>query len=689
MSSESGFSSASALTLRLLWNRARGEPARPLPLVVLLGPAGSGKSQALRTVSQDLADGVVHASFDFEASGPDAREAAPVTTVEVLARLADALSRGWRARRAAQFTRFTLGLLAVQAQLSGLSREQAKDELRRSVDWFASSPRFGRAADRVHLLADSAHNAGIFDDAVTETVKAVLPSLIRTIGRRPLGRAKRWHSDIPRAEGASPLDALVSLNRLANQHPQDMTEWLTSAFLADVMENHLRMAVPDEGSPCKCNDAKKRPHRHNWVLLLDNIERPGGATFLEDLRTAQESHLRQSPGDPDPLLIIATSGRWNPAWESRWCPPWLAEAGRQGRSRTVPRCGGASYEHWLGGSMPEHLPTRAYPVLLEPLDIARTAQVLGFDKRSEEAFLAQRATGGLPAAVHAAKAVYAAKAVRPDRPVRLGARDVLWPSDPVTDETAAWRTRLVPARLGQHLPGLGLDDLIASAPFATAPWLVPADAAGLAPRPQVGRILTELRAALWVTTPAHGGPTPDCVELHPWIGRTLVTALARHHDGARPSYTDQFEALLEDPHTKADPVCAAFCRLALGQISEVVTYFTENFDKLAHRKWVDRLWLVTRAPDDKPLDIDCSKLYDELVEADKTSCPNERSPVRNNVARLIAASWLVANPFAVRDPDLESTIDSACGRLESLSHRGDVAALRVAAEILKPSIRTG
>lgn len=685
---ESEFSSTSALTLRLLWNRARGEFARPLPLVVLLGPAGSGKSQALRTVSQDLADGVVHASFDFEAPGPDAGVVAPATTVEVLARLADALSRGWRARRAAQFTRFTLGVLAVQAQLSGLPREQAKEELRRSVDWFASRPRVERVADRVHVLADSARNAGIFDDAVAETVKAVLPSLIRTIGRRPLGRAKRWHSDIPRAEGASPLDALVSLNRLANQHLADMTEWLTSAFLADVMENHPRMAAPDEGSPCKCNDAKKRPHWHNWVLLLDNIERPGGAAFLDDLRTAQERHLRQRPGDPDPLLIIATSGRWNPAWESRWCPPWLTEAARQGRSRAVPRCGRASYEHWLGGSMPEHLPTQAYPVLLESLDIERTAQVLGFNKHTQEVDLVQRATGGLAVAVHAAKAVLAVPPGARD-PIRPGARDVLWPFDPTVDETAAWRDRLTQARLAQHLQDLGLDDFIASAPFATAPWLVPADTAGLAPRPQVGRILTELRAALWVTAPVHSGPTPDCAELHPWIGRTLVTALARLHDGAPSSYTDQFESLLGDPHTRTDPVRTAFCQLALGRVSEVVTYFTECFDGLPHQEWTDQLWLVTRAPDDKPLDKDCRKLYDELVDADNTSCPTDRSPVRNNVARLVAASWLVANPFAVRDPYLESIIDSACRGLESLSRRGDVAALGVAAETLKPSARTG
>jgi len=678
---ESEFSGASALALRLLWNRARGETARPLPVVVLIGPAGSGKSQALRTVSRDLADGVVHASFDFEASRPDAGEAAPATTVEVLARLADALSRGWRARRAAQFTRFTLGMLAVQAQLSGLPREQAKEQLRGLLDWFAGNPRLERVADSVRTLADSAHNAGIFDDTVADTVKAVLPSLIRTIGRRPLGRAKRWHSDIPLAEGASPLDALVSLNRLASQRLADMTEWLTSAFLADVMESHPRMAAPDEGSPCRCNDAKRRPHWHNWVLLLDNIERPGGATFLGDLRAAQERHLRQRPNDPDPLLVIATSGRWNPEWESRWCPPWLTKDVRPEWCRVVPRCSRASYAHWLGDSMAEHLPTKAYPVLLERLDIERTAQVLGLSKRTEEVFLVQRATGGLAAAVQAAKTVL------PGRTAQPGARDVLWPCDPAADEAAVWKARLAPAQLGQHLKGLSLDDFIASAPFATAPWLVPAGAAALAPRPQVGRILTELRAALWVTVPSHRGPTPERVELHPWIGRTLVTALARLPNGAHPSYTDQFEALLADPHTMKDPARAAFCRLALGRTCEVVDYFAECFDTCPHQEWVRRLWLVTRAPDDKPLDQNSRELYDELVEDSIAKSPTDGLTVRNNVARLVIASWLIANPFAVRDQSyLESNIESACRGLASLSRRGDVAALEAAADVLRPSV---
>jgi ABC-type hemin transport system ATPase subunit len=49
------------LTHRLLWNRALGGPSRPQPVVVLLGPVGSGKSTALKSISGACGAEVVHA----------------------------------------------------------------------------------------------------------------------------------------------------------------------------------------------------------------------------------------------------------------------------------------------------------------------------------------------------------------------------------------------------------------------------------------------------------------------------------------------------------------------------------------------------------------------------------------------------------------------------------------------------
>lgn len=126
------------LTHRLLWNRALGGPSRPQPVVVLLGPVGSGKSTALKSISGACGAEVVHALFDFQHDEP---AVGPPTTVETLAQVAFDLSRAWKARPKARFTRFTLGLIAVQTSLEGHSREQAKETLRVSIKAFTHHPR--------------------------------------------------------------------------------------------------------------------------------------------------------------------------------------------------------------------------------------------------------------------------------------------------------------------------------------------------------------------------------------------------------------------------------------------------------------------------------------------------------------------------------------------------------------------
>ncbi len=488
------------LTERLLWNRALGGPSRPQPVVVLLGPVGSGKSTALTSISKACGAGVVHALVNFHHDEPGAD---PPTTVETLARVAFALSRRWTARPSA---RFTLGLIAVQASLDGLSREQAKDTLRVLIKEFTRNPRTDRVIKGlVDGLVDSAKSADVLPALPAEIIKKVLPALIRTVVRQPVGRAKQWHSDIPEAEGATPLDALVSLSRMK---PTEITDWLTAAFLADIRESHPRLAAPDRHSRCSCPNLNQVRHWHNWVLLVDGIDHPSGATFITDLLAARERHLRQHPGEHDALLVVATSGRWDSHWESRWQAPWRPPLENIGRARAVPRCHDASYEHWAAQvSDAPRLPY--YPVLLEPLTIEETAHILGINQRAPECVLAQRATGGLPAAVHLLKGLLH------DRKFQPGARDVLELADPARPDADPWRERVAGLRLAQRLPDVGIDEFVTAAPFATAPWLLPHDATSLITRPHVGRILTELRTALWITASTRRGATPNDAELHP------------------------------------------------------------------------------------------------------------------------------------------------------------------------------
>jgi hypothetical protein len=448
-----------------------------------------------------------------------------------------------------------------------------------------------------------------------------------------------------------------------------MVGWLTSAFLADVRESYPRLAKPDPRSDCACPNKTDGKHYHNWLLLLDNLDYPGGVEFLADLQAARDRHLREREGQHDPLLIIGTSSRWIGDLTAGWRPPWHGGPPESDDNRVpVPSCAGASYRDWARHrprTRPHH-----YPVLLDPLVGDEIAKMLDRRELSGASTLARRATGGLP------KALGVVHSLLPAGEPPDGSRDLLRPADTALPESDLWRARLDDLQLADHLPDIGTDEFVTAAPFATAPWLIPVNATSLISRPHVARILTELRAALWVSVPEADGSTTDHAELHPWVARTLTTALAtREALPGKPSYEAQFEALLDDPDTQADPVRKAYCQLALGRISDVIGFFETSFNAGPHQTWANRLRLVTRAPDNLPLDRDSYELYSAQVQQDNKKFPGERTPVGNIVRRLVIALWLAANPFATPDPKLKKVITEGYEALPHWSRQADVAAL--------------
>lgn len=157
------------LTQRLLLNR----PACPQPVVVLLGPVGAGKSTALTSISQACGAEVVHARVDFHHDEPATDGP---TTVETLTRVAFGLSRTWKARPGARFTRFALGLIAVQTSVEGQSRDEAKEALRASIkaltrnlwaEWVI--------ADLLNTAVDVAKSARVLTAPTAKIVKELLP----------------------------------------------------------------------------------------------------------------------------------------------------------------------------------------------------------------------------------------------------------------------------------------------------------------------------------------------------------------------------------------------------------------------------------------------------------------------------------------------------------------------------------
>jgi hypothetical protein len=284
---EPQLSSTTRLAQNLLYNRGHGGRPRPQPVVVCLGPTGAGKTHALKTLSRDCDAGVVHAYFDFGRMRATKGDQRVPATVEVLAQLAFWLSRKWRARPRVRFTRFTLGMIAVQTPLDGLTHEQAETALRHAFHRFAQRPRAEDIVNRiVGPLVDVMSQADLIGDSIAETTRTVLPDLVRTVTRRRLGRALRYHAEFDDAEGATPIHALIRLNALGTE---EMTDWLTDAFLADVRAGYLRTARPDLHNPCTCVAPENPRHLHNWVLLLDNIDHPAAGTFVADLLAARWS----------------------------------------------------------------------------------------------------------------------------------------------------------------------------------------------------------------------------------------------------------------------------------------------------------------------------------------------------------------------------------------------------------------
>lgn len=642
-------------------------------MLVLLGPVGAGKSTALKDISDDCGGGVVHVRFDFQRDEPAA-------VVEVLAWLAFDLSRKWAGRGSARFLRFTLGLIAVLTPLPMVNRDESKRVLEHEINRVFPGRR--EIDGMVRTLTEAAVRTHIVTPVLAEAINAALPKLVRAVERQPLRRAGNWHADMRHAEGAtSMLDALVTLNRQSSTQPSDMIAWLTEAFLADVTDSFGQMSSADLHSLCACDNPSGERHLHNWVVLLDNLHCPGGHEFVTNLLAARNSHLTQKQGDHDPLLVVASSGRWHPEWETDWLPPWKSSE-EQGRARSVPRCRDADYRHWAENTNSSRPLSPYYPVLLEPLDLVETGAIVapneemvanGSNARIRRA-LVQRATAGLPGRV------YSLAAQLRGQELSQGSRNALHPSG-LGASPESWRLRVADLQLTEHLPEIEIDDVVSAAPFATAPWLVHADSANLAAQADVGQILTELRAALWVVAPDQGGGTRDHAELHPWIARTLLAALAeRSTTGDRPSYEEQFEALLTDPATSADPVRTAYCQLALGRITEVVDYFEAKFDDLPHQRWIDQLELVTSAPDRKPLDRDCAFIYADLVREDVKATGPNRTPVRNIVSRLVAARWLMANPFTTPAFELREGIVNSYNGLGRVSYQSGVAPLKAAAD---------
>lgn len=614
---------------------------RGLPVVVLVGTRGSGRTTALEWLGF-LGSHRPHALYDFASAGPRRPH-------EVAGRLAYGLSHRFARQPALLFPRLTLGLLVVDPGLSldAHDSRRAGQQLRRAL---YDAHEHTVAADR------AAEVAGLLQDLNLLQIPGIglLAGLIRRPPRMPLGIARRtgfsWY-----AGPHTPLHELVALNQLSKSGTDAdraaVDRRLCEAFLADLRGEFAR-----------------RRRDRNCVVLLDNIDAPGGRAFLDLL-----VQLREASGVSDPLLAVATAS------DAGKVPGPFAPGPAGVWIRTPEQ---ASYADWEQ-SVPDPPPDsswRWYCVQLRDLTAGEVSQLgAGLADRLPEAPpLVHRLTHGHAWSAHRLLEASAHIPGRGDTEELL--RGILArPAPPAGEEGAPEPGPLGRAVLHDLLEGMteeqrtALVECSAAREFDTACDTDLLDAFSLRTRNSLAR---ETGNRLWLTAPdpqdagarggrgsgylqdAHPRPLSAHPVLHPWLRLLLLQELARSS-----SRWDEVHELLQDWHARhGHPLDVLYHALARGRLDDVVAHLARSLTGLPGTDaWLYELYAVTAAPVRTPVlpgqtpTLRVDRLAEELAPA------SFAAPDRRALTMLVTALWLAGDPrnrMPAARPELNDTISS-------------------------------
>lgn len=635
------------------WSRPSGEPDRPLPVIVLLGRPGSGKTFALDHF-ESRTRGAPAARIDFATADVQRPH-------EVAVHLAFLLARKQRGLKPLRFPRLLLGLLGVRPELSLTDREQAIRELR---DALRQARRHSEAMNTVEAIAGVVDSLGLSPIPHTDQIAGLLLRGFEYMPTRTfLNQTFAWYGSLgpPTA-----MDELVDLNRRSRSPtPSDreaVDRRLCEAFLAD-----LRAAYTHSQRDQNC------------LALLDNIDHSDGTGFLELLVRLRAEHAVSGPGRHDPLLIVATSATTRAVpgpVDGRPDDPHIRPADRASYSAWRPRTDAPPVNWW-------------YPVRLRDLhevevslesgrhesEVARAAGRPDSGQLPRTAPLVHRLTYGHPWSVrqlHTAIATLLAAGVsygdlhgvldapleEPGRPEGSGGPD---------------RGQALGIVAREYLLGrLTVDQRAAAVRLAAARTPSAAVNCGLLnDRPEHARdtVMRELRNRLWLsapvpedahtrggrgpsgylllTSPPPGSPphTDPRPVLHPWLRLLLLEELAGPPTGGLVPWQETHTAL-RDWHDRLDrPLDALYHRLALNELDFVVAYFTRTFGAADATGWLRELYHVTAAPMHRAQLSDAPPSHNagHLAREHAPTAYADRATGRP-LAELVAALWLAADP---------------------------------------------
>jgi hypothetical protein len=607
--------------------------SRKLPVIVALGPRGTGKTALLRTIEDRCSDRVPYARLDFEEM-PEARPRETVTN------LAFDLSRDCGQFGRLAFPALTLCLLVVGSTLNLRNRQEALADLRSLL---AGKQPMDKYRDDVGKLVKLAGKFGLPGWAPAAT--DVLLQGLSWVDRR------RWLSSIKKLSqgSADPRDVLIDLKKKEQgkeENQKAVDAIFCDAFLADLRRAYL--------------GAFNRSRRTaNCVVLLDNTHTLSGRQFLDALTQLR----RKAEGNPDPMAVLSTSRCWNTAWNAGWHRPGAARA-RHG-NRPSPRNPSEVDEDWQESGRLEAQWDPWYLVELghltedDTIDIAAEHKALTLPRVPS---FVHRLTDGHPWAV---RRVFGEAVTLTDRDEMSALRRLFDSEESVAEEAFDYllqdissptqRRDLITASAGHGIGFLSDSEILRSD--------MPDGESALH---------NALSNNLWLVYESDGKRSRFV--LNPWLRRLLLHKLALRDDASPISWTEVHSRCRSFYENRGNATEARYHDLALGDIAAVVRHLRLPFDSVdapfeleMAKEWLSELDTITEAPNRLPDDEDPRIQVEKLIGNVEPIGHFEMA-----LPRLVAASWIFHDPLGDPGKTLTAIIASAYEHLARRRGAGSI-----------------
>lgn len=609
--------------------KRNGVPVKPLPIVLLMGPRGSGGTMLLGRLWDTYSADCLSVRLDLKAAQG---------VEDIVLAAVQGLGRRIRGIRDIDFPRIGMLLKALSFVDDGGGRPAFEAYLRAGPRDAAVNSALSDWANRAAPLMTPEQQV------LLGAVAKLLGALHSAVGRSRDVRTLRWLTEYGARNPDGGYDSLWELYRLHHgrtgdtETPRPVAKTLCAAFLADLRSDYNDSSVLRGQRPRNC------------LLLLDNAGGRAGDRFLELLAECR----RESGADgarPDPAVVVAV------------------QRGRV-RRRVIdpvqPTDVRLDFDvrHPFAPGDDDH-PVWWYPIRLADLDDEYVVEmcasgVLG--RQNRDADFLYELTGGHPESVHRlAQLLERRGRVGPFDPrLLLGEQDLPehWPAagaDATVEEYLLKRTLADDLVIDPDggIPAEGNAMLDAMAVLALTPGLRRGACNSALSylgwhRFDADTAQRRLTAAMWLDETPDG----EAARLHPLIGLLLRRWLARRpeawrraHMGYAAHYSRRADAPVRHLHTLA--LVEAARRESL---TTVTGFLEEEYERCGAQEWLAVLDQVTAAPNRLRTTADPRSYVTTLAGVADSRDRHQA------VTRLTVAHWLYGDRYFDPARQLAQTI---------------------------------